>query len=122
MTGRGHNGGPPLDEPVGREGQGQCRWCRHWRPPAEAAMRDYEHFRLGLSQRRVRKPHGACDRMLIAPGKPLAFSATAPESTCFNFSAKPPAEPPRGDGYVTIYDGERLVWSGAERDLPDIYR
>ncbi|MGI9377721.1 MAG: hypothetical protein ACR2PC_16760 [Tsuneonella suprasediminis] len=52
---RGHNGGPPLDEPVDRR-SGQCKHCIHWDAPPENEQRAYEWFRLGLSRRRVKRP------------------------------------------------------------------
>lgn len=119
-SGRGHNGGPPLDEPV--TVPRQCRWCRYWRPPPEAEARAYEYYRLGLSRRRVKRAVGACDQVLLAPGKPLSFSATAPESCCLNFSPKPPVDHPSGGGFVTIHEDGRLLWSGAEEDIPERYR
>lgn len=119
----GDNGGPPLDdEPVATIRT--CRWCRHWSAPSEREQRDYEHFRLGLSRRRVKRPSGACDRVRMAPGKPLAFSATVAEFSCLNFAAKPlpPVAMPRRGGFVTIYEGDRIVWQGSEEDLPEEYR
>ena len=47
----GHNGGPPLVDPVTRE-RGLCKHCRHWAPPADGEQRAYDYFRLGLSRRR----------------------------------------------------------------------
>lgn len=121
--GAGHNGGPPLDdEPVSHIRT--CRWCRHWSAPSEWEERAYEYFRLGLSRRRVKRPSGACDRVLMAPGKPLAFSATVAEFSCLNFEARPlpPVEIPRRGGFVTIYEGDRIVWKGNEEDVPEEYR
>lgn len=120
---RGHNGGPPLDDPDPTAPR-QCRWCRHWSPPSKAEDRAYEYFRLGLSRRGVRRPTGACDRVLLAPDKPLAFSATVAEFSCLNFLARPrpPADTPRRRRFVTIYEGDSVVWQGAEEDLPEPYR
>ena len=74
----GHNGGPPLDfEPEKLPpGPHYCKYCRHWSPPSEWMVRAYEAFRLGLSRKRVKRPSGACDRVLMQNGKPLAFAAT----------------------------------------------
>ncbi|MFA7386855.1 MAG: hypothetical protein WCZ87_04255 [Thiohalobacteraceae bacterium] len=101
-----------------------CRWCRHWAPPPEWQERVYEQFRFGLSHRRVKRPAGSCDRVLMSPGKPLAFSATVGEFSCLNFVAKPlpPVEIPRRGGFVRIYEGEDVVWQGAEENIPDEYR
>ncbi len=60
----GHNGGPPLDEPADRQ-CGMCKHCAHWKAPPESEQRAYEHFRLGLSRRRLKRPIGSCDRVLI---------------------------------------------------------
>lgn len=119
----GHNNGPPLDDDPPATIR-TCRWCRHWSPPSERQERDYDHFRLGLSRRRVKRPSGACDRVLMAPGRPLAFSATVAEFSCLNFAARPlpPRDMPRRGGFVTIYEGDRIVWQGAEEDLPEDYR
>lgn len=85
----GHNGGPPLEEPSS-EARGRCRDCRHWHAPPETEQRAYEWFRLGLSRRRVRRPTGACDRVVLSAGRAPAFSATTAEFGCINFEAKPP--------------------------------
>lgn len=119
----GHNGGPSLDDedggpPVPR----YCKYCRHWSPPSDWEVRAYEAFQLGLSRRRVKRPSGACDRVLMQHGKPLAFSATVDTFGCLNFSAKPPAPITRGRGFVTVYEGDRIVWQGHEEDLPDEHR
>ncbi|MEA3389656.1 hypothetical protein KNJ79_20075 [Sphingopyxis indica] len=122
--GAGHNNGPPLDDDDPPATIRTCRWCRHWSPPSEREERDYKYFRLGLSRRRVKRPSGACDRVLMAPGKPLAFSATVAEFSCLNFAAKPlpPVEIPRRGGFVTIYEGDKIVWRGDADDLPEEYR
>lgn len=118
---RGHNGGPSLDD-EDSPGPRYCKYCRHWSPPPEAETRAYEAFQLGLSRRRVKRPTGACERVLTRIGKPLAFSGTTDTFNCLNFWARPPAPSPRGIGFVTIYEGDRIVWQGDERDLPDAYR
>lgn len=122
--GPGHNNGPPLDDDVPPATIRTCRWCRHCSPPSEREERHYNHFRLGLSRRRVKRPSGACDRVLMAPGRPLAFSATVAEFSCLNFAARPlpPLDMPRRGGFVTIFEGDRIVWQGAEEDLPEDYR
>lgn len=115
--GLGHNGGPPLDEP-GSDARGRCRDCRHWRAPPDTEQRAYEWFRLGLSRRRVRRPTGACDRVVLSASRAPAFSATTAEFGCINFEAKPPPPQPKGGGFVTIYDGGRVVWQGPEEAVP----
>lgn len=60
--------------------------------------------------------------MLMQIGKPLAFSATVDTFGCLNFSAKPPAPIARGCGFVTIYEGDRIVWKGHEEEMPGEYR
>lgn len=121
----GHNGGPPLDDTSQRPtlpAGASCRSCRHWRAPPEAEERNYEAFRLGLSRRRVRRPSGACDRVVLGPGRPPAFSATSAEFVCLNFEQRPPAPPRSGGGYVTIYEGGRIVWQGPEERLPSRFQ
>jgi len=119
----GHNGGPPLDDDPPSTIR-TCRWCRHWSPPSEWEERAYEYFRLGLSRRRVKRPSGACDRVKMAPNKPLAFSATVAEFSCLNFEAtpRPPIEIPRRGGFVTVWEGDRIAWQGVEEDMPEEYR
>lgn len=115
--GLGHNGGPPLEEPV-TPVQGRCRDCRHWRAPPETEQRAYEFLQLGLSRRRVRRPTGACDRVVLSAGRAPAFSATTAEFGCVNFEAKPHPPQPKGGGFVTIYEGGRVVWQGPEEAVP----
>lgn len=118
MTGRlGHNGGPVLDEPAERPG-GLCKHCLHWKAPSEAEQQAYESFRLGLSRRRVARPAGACDRVLLGARLVPLFSATAAEFGCRNFEASPPKPMTKGGGFVTIWEGGRVVWQGREEDTP----
>jgi hypothetical protein len=117
----GHNGGPPLDDPApGRPGR--CRDCRHWQPPPENLERDYEAFRLGLSRRRVKRPAGFCDRVLLGHAKIPAFSATDGNFSCRNFEPAPPKQPPKGGGFVTIWRGNRILWKGPEDEIPPRFR
>lgn len=115
--GLGHNGGPPLEEPAS-EARGRWRDCRHWHAPPDVEQRAYEHFRLGLSHRRVRRPTGACDRVVLNAGRAPAFSATTAEFGCINFEPKLEQPRPRGGGFVTIYEGGRVVWQGPEEAVP----
>ncbi|MDH1271726.1 hypothetical protein N5C81_29545 [Rhizobium pusense] len=120
MTGRtkpGHNGGPPLDEPVDRR-SGQCKHCVHWDAPPENEQRAYEWFRLGLSRSRVKRPSGTCDRVLLPGRKSTVFSATAAEFGCLNFEAKPLPARSAGGGFVTIWRNGRIAWQGAEENVP----
>jgi len=75
-----------------------------------------------VSKRRVRRPSGSCDRVLTQYAKPVSFAATTDTFGCLNFSAKPPVPIARGRGFVTVYEGDRIVWQGHEEDLPDAYR
>lgn len=119
----GHNGGPPLDDEAGGPPLPRyCKYCRHWSAPSDREVRDYEAFRLGLSRRRVKRSSGACDRVLMQPGKPLAFSATVDTFGCLNFSAKLHEPAVGGRGFVTIYQGDRVIWQGHEEEVPDEYR
>ena len=117
----GHNGGPPLDDPR-PERSGRCRDCRHWHPPPESLERDYELFRLGLSRRRVRKPAGTCDRVLLGKSAIPAFSSTAGNFGCRNFEPAPPRPAPKGGGFVTIWRGNRILWKGPEDEIPARFR
>ncbi len=119
-TNRGHNGGPPLDEPVDRP-PGRCKHCIHWDPPPENEQRAYEWFRLGLSRRRVKRPSGTCGRVLLAGRKSTVFSATSAEFGCLNFEAKPLPDRPTGGGFVTIWRNGRIAWQGAEENIPPRY-
>ena len=113
----GHNGGPPLDEPVA-PGRPQCKWCRHWQTPSGWELRAYETFRLGLSRRRVKRPSGTCDRVLLPGRKSTVFSATSAEFGCLNFEAKPLPARPAGGGFVTIWRNGRVAWQGAGENIP----
>lgn len=114
----GHNGGPALDEVEGPPVPRYCKYCRHWSPPPDSEVSAYEFFRLGLSRRRVKRPSGSCDRVLIREGKPLAFSATTDTFGCLNFFAKPPEPIARRRGFVTLYEGDSVIWQGHEEDVP----
>jgi len=117
----GHNGGPPLDDPA-RDRPGRCRDCRHWTPPLGSLERDYEAFRLGLSRRRIKRPTGVCDRVLLGNSRLPAFSATAGNFSCRNFEPAPSRPQPRGGGFVTIWIGNRVVWKGPEDEIPSRFR
>lgn len=116
-----HNGGPPLEDPVPAP-QGRCRDCRHWEPPPESLERDYEWFRLGLSRRRVKRPTGFCDRVLLGNSDIPAFSGTVGSFSCRNFEPAPPRPQPEGRGFVTIWQGDRIAWQGPEDEIPARFR
>lgn len=118
----GHNGGPPLDDEDAPPVPRYCKYCRHWSPPSDGEVRAYEWFQLGLSRRRVKRPAGSCDQVLMQLGKPLAFSATVDTFGCLNFCAKPQPPIPRGRSFIRIYEGDCVIWQGHEDDLPDEYR
>ena len=86
--------------------------------PSAGEQSAYEAFRTGLSRRRVRRPTGACDRVLIGNNPRPSFSATAGEFGCRNFEAAPPAPMPKGGSYVTIWQGGRILWEGVEEAIP----
>jgi hypothetical protein len=113
----GHNGGPPLDELAGQR-HGMCKHCAHWKAPPESELRAYENFRLGLSRRRVKRPTGSCDRVLMGNSTTAVFSATTAEFGCRNFEPAPPRPPARGGGFVTIWQNGRIVWQGDEENIP----
>lgn len=113
------------DRPAGRELQHRlrcCRHCRHWHAPAATLLAAFDAFRAGITKRPVKQPIGQCDRVLIAEGRPVSFSATAPGFTCLNFQADAAMSVPAHDGMVTVYEGERIIWQGNQEDLPDEYR
>jgi hypothetical protein len=111
----GHNGGPPLDEPVAAIA-GHCKHCRHWAAPPGSEQRAYELFQLGISRRRVKRPNGSCDRVLL--GKRPSFSATTAEFGCGNFEALPKKPVPKGGGFVTIWKDGAVAWQGPEERMP----
>jgi hypothetical protein len=119
-AGCGHNGGPALDDPADCRPD-LCKHCRHWKAPPEAVQQAYEWFRLGLSRRRVARPSGACDRVLLGNRTTPAFSATTAEFGCRNFEAAPPPVP-RGGGFVTIWQDGRIAWQGREENVPARFR
>lgn len=110
--GSGHNGGPPLDPPVRHE-RGQCKNCIHWHAPPENEQRAYEMFRLGLSRKRVKRPSGTCDRVLLDGRSSTAFSATTAEFGCLNFEPKP--RPPRPVGAASSRSGGTAGSPGRDR-------
>jgi hypothetical protein len=112
----GHNGGPSLDE-LDRQ-YGMCKHCAHWKAPPESEQRAYEHFHLGLSRKRVKRPTGSCDRVLIGNKTTAVFSATTAEFRCRNFEPAPPKPPARGGGFVTIWQNGLIVWQGDEENIP----
>lgn len=116
----GHNGGPPLDDPVDTR-RSQCKHCLHWHAPSDGEQRDYESFRLGLSRRRVKRPSGTCDRVLLDGRTTTVFSATTAEFGCRNFQAKPIPPRPVGGGFTTIWRNGRVVWQGPEDKIPAPY-
>ncbi len=113
----GHNGGPPLDGSTDHRA-GRCKHCIHWQAPPDNEQRAYEYFRLGLSRRRVKRPSGACDRVLLGNSNRPSFSATTAEFGCRNFEASAPKPRPCGGGFVTIWENDRIVWQGNEEDIP----
>ncbi|MAM75885.1 MAG: hypothetical protein CMO29_18985 [Tistrella sp.] len=118
----GHNGAPP--EPPARLPYGaSCAHCQHWTAPSERDVRDYEAFQRGVTKRRVKEPSGFCHRILHSPrGRPAAGGCVG-RSFCFNFEedTRPKPEQDRR-GFVTIYEGGRIVWQGTEDDEPAEYR
>lgn len=115
--GSGHNGGPPFEEPADQH-LGRCKHCLHWQAPPEAERRAHESFRLGLSRRRVKRPAGSCDRVLLGNRTTPVFSATTAEFGCRNFVPAPPKPPSEGGGFVTIWESGRVVWQGPENAVP----
>ncbi len=117
------NGLPEL--PAGRKPQRVnrcCRNCHHWHAPAATLLAAYDAFREGVTKRPVKQPTGHCDQVLLAEGRPVSFSTTAPGFSCLNFEAIEQLQTIPGDGLVTICEGDQILWQGQEEDLPDKYR
>lgn len=118
----GHNGAPP--EPPARLPYGaNCARCQHWAAPSERDVRDYEAFQRGVTRRRVKEPSGFCHRILHSPRGTPAAGGCVGRSFCFNFEedTRPKPEQDRR-GFVTIYEGGRIIWQGTEGDEPAEYR
>jgi hypothetical protein len=118
----GHNGAP--SEPPRRLPHGpSCARCHHWEAPHDRDIRDHEAFQRGVSKRRVREPAGFCHRILHSPnGYPAAGGCVA-RSFCFNYEDDQRPKPEQGRrGFVTIYEGGRIVWQGTEGDEPAEFR
>lgn len=120
--GRVMSGLPEL--PAGREPQRVtrcCRYCRHWHAPVATLLAAYDAFREGVTKRPVKQPTGHCDQVLVAEGRPVSFSTTAPGFTCLNFATADTAPRSSGGGIVTVYEDEQVIWSSSAEDLPDEY-
>lgn len=118
----GHNR-PPEDAPRRLPRDGCCARCEHWNPPSERDQADYRAFALGISKRRVKEPSGSCDRVLLNPTGRTAFAGTVARTCCFNFEERStPIDAGPRRGFVTIYEGDRIVWQGTEGDEPAEYR
>lgn len=122
----GHNGGPPLDDPAPEPPRlpydAACVRCAHWNPPSAREESDYRAWQGGYG-RRVKEPSGHCFRVMHRPGGPVSFSGTMGRSRCFNYEPKPPPLPDtRGRGFVTIWQGEKILWSGTEGEEPAEFR
>ena len=109
-------GQPSMSRPI--PDRPSASHCRHWEAPSEGERRAYEAFRLGLSRRRVRRPTGACDRVLIGNSRVPAFSATVGEFGGRNFEAAPLPPMAKGGGLITIWQNDRVVWQGREEEIP----
>jgi hypothetical protein len=48
----------------------------------------------------------------------VAFSATTAEFGCRNFESAPPKPPASCGGFVEIWLNGRIVWQGAEENIP----
>lgn len=123
MTGAGHNGGPPLEEPT-HPPAGTCGTCRHWQPPGPGEVRRYEIWHITGRGGRVREPSGSCDRMLTRPGAVPAHCGTKGRTAaCHNFVPAAPAPlSTRGGGYVMVWQDGRIAWQGWEEHLPERFR
>lgn len=70
-----------------------------------------------LLRRSVRQPTGACDRVSIDTNPRPSFAATNGEVSFANLEAVPPLSMPKVGGYVTIWQGGRIVWKGNEEAI-----
>ena len=130
MTGFGHHGGPPLEdeppsaaEPPGLPHDAACIRCLHWTPPSEREEFDYRAWQGGYG-RRVREPSGHCFRVMHRPGGPTAFAGTMGRNRCFNFERKPDPDPATRPtrGFVTIWQGDKILCQGTEGEEPAEFR
>lgn len=125
VAGIGHNGGEPLEpDPAPMLARdAACLRCQHWQAPDDRDVNAYDHWRAtGRGQRR-KEPAGACDRVRLSPSSAPAFSATLRHSRCLNYEPKPVSAPARsGRGFVTIYEGGRIVWQGTDGTEPAEFR
>ena len=128
--GIGDNGGPRLDDqaptpPIHspRPQGAACSRCLHWIPPTERKESDYRAWQGGYG-RRVKEPSGYCHRILHRPGGHTATGGTMGRSFCYNFEEKPAREPEwgRGRAFVTIWQGDKIVWQGREGEEPAEFR
>lgn len=126
----GHNNGPPLDDerPTAAETprlpqDAACARCAHWTPPSGREESDYRAWKGGYG-RRVKEPSGHCFRVMHRPDGPTAFAGTMGRNRCFNFEAKadPEPQPGSGRGFVTIWQGDRILWQGTEGEEPAQFR
>ena len=126
--GIGDNGGPPLDDPARpsqahapRPYDAACSRCLHWKPPTAREESDYRAWQGGYG-RRVKEPSGYCRRILHRPGGHTASGGTMGRNSCHNFEEKPCQEPKWGRGFVTIWQGDKIVWQGREGEEPPEFR
>ena len=77
--GIGHNGAL-SDEPQAIPAGAACSRCRHWKAPTERDLGEYRMYEIGVTKRPVKKPTGACDRVIYRHGAIRAFQLPQPIS------------------------------------------
>lgn len=100
-----------------------CSRCHHWRAPDQRDVSAFDYWQRTGKGRRVKEPSGTCDRIMHSPGKTPAFGGSMGRSACYNFEPDQREKPSHDRrGFVTIYEGNRIVWQGTEGDEPPEYR
>ena len=118
----GHNRpAPPTYAPM--PAGAACSRCHHWKAPDPRDVSNYDHWQATGRGRRVKEPSGTCDRILHSPGKMPAFGGSMGRNACYNFEPDQRPKPSQDRrGFVTIYEGNRIVWQGTEGHEPAEYR
>jgi hypothetical protein len=118
----GHNRpAPPAYAPM--PAGAACSRCHHWKAPDPRDVSNYDHWQATGRGRRVKEPSGTCDRILHSPGKMPAFGGSMGRNACYNFEPDQRPKPSQDRrGFVTIYEGNRIVWQGTEGHEPAEYR
>lgn len=118
----GHNR-PALPTYAPMPSDAACSRCHHWKAPDPRDVSAFDFWQATGRGRRVKEPSGTCDRILHSRGKAPAFGGTMGRNACFNYEADRRPKPDQDwRGFLTIYQGDRIVWQGTEGDEPAEYR